>query len=150
MTEPSSSDPLPKITEPAPSSPIVKMPERSSSYLPPEISKLPSSNSIPKMTEPAPSSPMVKMPERPSSYLPPEISEPSSSDSPPYPTPRRIKGGCLCKSIRYEVIFPPDHNFGKSVRYSYQPPPTYPTDIQVDNRICPHQTSHHETTYLCN
>ncbi|KAK4444905.1 Mss4-like protein [Podospora aff. communis PSN243] len=29
-------------------------------------------------------------------------------------TPKQIKGGCLCGSIRYEVNFPPDHDFKNS------------------------------------
>lgn len=32
-----------------------------------------------------------------------------------FPKPTTITGGCLCGSIRYQVDFPEDHNFLKSV-----------------------------------
>ncbi|KAK0715110.1 glutathione-dependent formaldehyde-activating GFA [Lasiosphaeris hirsuta] len=35
----------------------------------------------------------------------------STSD---FPTPKHIKGGCLCGALRYEVDFPPDHDFKHS------------------------------------
>ncbi|KAM7185319.1 hypothetical protein V8F20_011852 [Naviculisporaceae sp. PSN 640] len=31
-----------------------------------------------------------------------------------FPTPKSITGGCLCGGIRYQVDFPPDHDFKKS------------------------------------
>jgi len=30
--------------------------------------------------------------------------------------PKSITGGCLCGGVRYQVDFPPDHDFRKAVR----------------------------------
>ncbi|KAH7119282.1 glutathione-dependent formaldehyde-activating GFA [Dactylonectria macrodidyma] len=36
----------------------------------------------------------------------------SATTSPsPDPTPKTITGGCLCSSLRYEITFPPSHDF---------------------------------------
>ncbi|KAK5653924.1 hypothetical protein OQA88_7849 [Cercophora sp. LCS_1] len=36
-----------------------------------------------------------------------------------FPTPKYITGGCLCGALRYEVTFPPDHDFKSSTSTLY-------------------------------
>lgn len=37
-------------------------------------------------------------------------------------TPSSIQGGCLCRSVRYTITFPPNHDFSKAVRLNPLPP----------------------------